>query len=115
VNDRALHDPGGRVGELDADRKPIPIREKSHRGAVRAERQADIQPAAVLALDQQGRSRVGAESHGEWQRDAPLRVFGDAADTVADEPWNDVARAEVRVARVENDRLALLQGVIERA
>ena len=56
-----------------------------------------------------------AESHREGQHHAALAVLGDAADAVAEEAWDDVGLREVRVARVQHDRLALAERVIEAA
>ena len=55
-----------------------------------------------------------AEAGRKRQHDAAAIVFGDAADTVGQEAGHDVRLRELRVAAVEDDRLAFAELVMER-
>jgi hypothetical protein len=54
-----------------------------------------------------------AETGGKRQDDASFLVLSDAADAVAEPVRNDIGLRELRVARVQHDRLTLGEGVIE--
>jgi hypothetical protein len=68
------------------------------------ERVRDLVPEHVVGL---------AEAGDEGHRNARLRPLGEAADAFARRPRREVGLREMGMARVENDRLPLVEAVIE--